>query len=79
MDLTHTEAQTEWVLSMIRKAYRKFLSFRSLKMLPSFLLSPYKRELSFSFMKNLENGMRTFGRLRNLKLSGFGKFTTKND
>ncbi|TXT56411.1 MAG: putative enzyme [Promethearchaeota archaeon] len=80
MDLTHTEAQRAIILNMIKEAYKEFISFKRigwmLKTIPEILTSPYKRRIGINFLKNIKNGAQTIVRLRNLQLSGFGKFTT---
>jgi len=67
---------------MITQTYREYISFKRigwmLKMLPSMLLSSYKRKVGLNFMKHFRTGARTIVRLRNLRLSGFGKFTTED-
>jgi len=80
IDLTHTEAQRKWILDLIRQTYKEYISFKRIgwifKSIPDMLLSSYKRKIVFNFLKHFRNGMRTIVRLRNLKLSGFGKFST---
>ncbi|MFX0104605.1 MAG: B12-binding domain-containing radical SAM protein [Candidatus Hodarchaeota archaeon] len=82
MDLTHSEAQRKKILNMVRKTYREYISFKriglGLKLLPDMLLSQYKRRYALNFLKHLRSGMRTVVRLRNLNLSGFGKFSTSD-
>ncbi len=78
MDLTHTEAQRRFMLDLVRQAYREHISFKSIKLLPSMLLSSYKRKIGLNFLKHFGDGMRTIMRLRHLKLSGFGKFSTED-
>ncbi|MFW9898132.1 MAG: B12-binding domain-containing radical SAM protein [Candidatus Thorarchaeota archaeon] len=75
MDFTHTEVQRNIILGLIRQAYRKFISFRNIKLLPNMLLSSYKRKLGLNFLKHFGSGMRTIMQLRYLKMSGFGKFS----
>jgi len=57
------------------QAYRKFISFRNIKLLPNMLLSSYKRKLGLNFLKHFGSGMRMIMQLRYLKMSGFGKFS----
>jgi magnesium-protoporphyrin IX monomethyl ester (oxidative) cyclase len=80
MDLTHTKEQREKILNMIKHAYKDFISFKRirwiLKTIPEILMSSYKRRIGINFLKNIKNGAQTIVRLRNLQLSGFGKFTT---
>ena len=82
IDLTHTAEQRKRILDMITQTYREYISFKRigwmLKMLPSMLLSSYKRKVGLNFMKHFRTGARTIVRLRNLRLSGFGKFTTED-
>ncbi|MHA2394271.1 MAG: B12-binding domain-containing radical SAM protein [Promethearchaeota archaeon] len=79
IDLTHTEAQRKTILELIRQTYRNFISFDRLgwlfKSIPDMLLSSYKRKYVFNFLKHFNSGMKTIVRLRNLRLSGFGKFS----
>lgn len=82
IDLTHTEAQRKIILELIKRTYKEFISPKRfawlLKSLPDFLLSPYKRKVGLDFVKHLGTGMKAMVRVRNLKLSGFGKFTTED-
>ncbi|MFX1325448.1 MAG: B12-binding domain-containing radical SAM protein [Promethearchaeota archaeon] len=79
IDLTHTETQKRKILELIRQTYRNFISFERLgwlfKSIPDMLLSNYKRKYVFNFLKHFSSGMKTIVRLRNLRLSGFGKFS----
>lgn len=78
IDLTHTENQREIILNLIRQAYREYISFKNIKFLPNMLLSPYKRKVGLNFLKHLNVGMKTIMQLRHLRISGFGKFSTKD-
>ncbi len=78
IDLTHSEAQRQMLLSMIKKAYKEFISFKRVKWIfktiPEILTSSYKRRIGINFLKNIGNGAKTIVRLRNMQLSGFGRF-----
>ena len=79
IDLTHTETQRKWILDSIKQTYREYISFKRigwiLKSLPNMLLSSYKRKTGLNFLKHFKTGTKTIVRLRNLRLSGFGKFS----
>ena len=82
IDLTHSEQQQQWILNLIRKTYKEFFSFKRVdwivKSLRDMLFSSYKRKLLLNFAKHVPSGMRTIGRLRNFKLSGYGVISTKD-
>ncbi len=79
MDLTHTEAERQKILDLITQTYREYISLSRVgwlfKTIPDLILNSYKRRLSLNFLKHMRTGARTFVRLRNLRLSGFGKYT----
>ncbi|MFX1274635.1 MAG: B12-binding domain-containing radical SAM protein [Promethearchaeota archaeon] len=82
IDLTHSESEKKVILDIIRRTYREFISLKRLnwllKSFPDFLLSQYKRRVGLDFLKHINTGMRTLMRLRHLRLSGYGKFSTKD-
>jgi anaerobic magnesium-protoporphyrin IX monomethyl ester cyclase len=78
VDLTHSPQQINLILDLIAQAYRDHISYKNLGWIIKLLLnmprSAYKRKIAVDFMKNINSGMKTFVRLRNLRLTGFGKF-----
>jgi hypothetical protein len=80
IDLTHTQKEREFILTAITQAYKDHISYKNMKWIFKTLLdipfSSYKRKIARDFMENLESGLKTFVRLRNLRLTGFGKFST---
>jgi anaerobic magnesium-protoporphyrin IX monomethyl ester cyclase len=77
LDLTHTHSQIKVILDFITQAYKDHFSYKNMgwifKTLLNFPLSSYKRKIVLDFLKNLNLGMKTFVRLRNFRLTGFGK------
>jgi anaerobic magnesium-protoporphyrin IX monomethyl ester cyclase len=80
IDLTHTQKERDFILAAITQAYKDHISYKNMKWIFKTLLdipfSSYKRKIARDFMENLESGLKTFVRLRNLRLTGFGKFST---
>lgn len=80
LDLTHTQSQINLILRLITQAYKDHFSYKNmrwiLKSLLSFPSSLYKRKIAIDFLKNFDLGIKTFVRLRNFRLTGFGKLTT---
>lgn len=83
IDFTHSKREQALILNMIRDAYREFISYKRIgtlfRDLKDILTSSYKRRILLNFLKNIENGAKTLVRLRNLQLSGFGKFISEDN